>query len=112
MGWNALVNDLSGVQVVHRYLAYLVVVAIIGVSWYAISKQKSQNLKLSIGQMQAIRLVGVTITLQFTLGVLTLIYNVPIVLGVLHQVGAFFLFSSLIYLLHRLKRKSVVEAGN
>ena len=110
MGWRGLVDSMSGVQLVHRYVAYLLAAAIIGLGWYGISNQKSQSNKLSSGQMQAIYLVIAVMVMQFTLGVFTIIYNVPVVLGVLHQVGAFFLFSSMIYLLHRLSRQSVVEA--
>ncbi len=110
MGVKALINDMSGVQIVHRYIAYLLSAAIIGLGWYAISNQKTHNLKLNAGQLQAIYLVITVVVLQFILGVFTLLYNVPIVLGVLHQVGAFFLFSAMIYLLHRMKRQSVVEA--
>jgi heme A synthase len=39
------------------------------------------------------------------LGVFTLIYNVPVLLGALHQTGAFFLFACGIYLLFHLFNK-------
>jgi len=111
MGVKAFIDNMSGVQLVHRYIAYLLAAAIIGLGWYAISGQKNRNLKLNAGQLQAIYLVVTIVILQFILGVLTLVYNVPIVLGVLHQVGAFFLFSSMIYLLHKMRRQSVAEAN-
>ncbi|MDQ3051987.1 MAG: COX15/CtaA family protein [Bacteroidota bacterium] len=110
MGWTALINSLSGVQVVHRYLAYLLTFMILGMGGYVLSKQKNSSIKLSNSQMHSVQLVVSVVLLQFVLGVFTLIYSVPVVLGVMHQVLAFFLFSAMIYLLHRLKRQSVVEA--
>ncbi len=106
MGWTALVNSLPGVQFVHRYLAYVVTFMILGLGWFVFNRQKSSSYKLSKGQLQSVRLVIFVVILQFILGVVTLIYSVPVVLGVLHQVGAFFLFSAMIYLLHRLRRQS------
>jgi heme a synthase len=103
-GWRALVHDISGVQVMHRYIAYLVFFAILAFAWFAKNKNKKSDNKLSFSQMQAINLIVIVVTLQFLLGILTLVYSVPVALGVLHQVGAFFLFSSVIYLLHRLTR--------
>lgn len=109
MGWLALVDNLSGVQFVHRYLAYLVFFLIVGMAFYARKNQNSTSHKLSGAQLFSVNLVVGVVCLQFILGVLTLIYKVPVVLGVLHQVGAFFLFASVIYLLHRLKRTSLAE---
>ncbi|HMT27830.1 MAG TPA: COX15/CtaA family protein, partial [Bacteroidia bacterium] len=109
-GWKALVDNMSGVQVVHRYLAYVVVFLIVGMVWFVRKKQNSDVPKLSNPQMNAISMVLFVVLIQFSLGVLTLVYNVPVSLGVIHQVGAFFLFASVIYLLHRLKRTSVAEA--
>ena len=43
----------------------------------------------------------VLVFLQFLLGVLTLIYAVPLWLGVAHQVGAFFLLAAITFTLHR-----------
>lgn len=108
-GWMVFVNDMSGVQFMHRNLAYILTAAVFALAIYAFGKQKSQQIRLSPPQMFALKVVVGIIILQFILGVLTLIYNVPIVLGVLHQVGAFLLFSSVIYMLHRLKRKALVE---
>ena len=39
--------------------------------------------------------------IQFLLGVFTILYQVPVWLGVAHQVGAFILLSSMIFTLHR-----------
>jgi cytochrome c oxidase assembly protein subunit 15 len=111
-GLVAFINDLSGVQLVHRYMAYVVFLLIMGIWWYVKRKQHSESHKVSKGQFQAVNIVVIAVLVQFVLGIITLLYGVPVSLGVLHQVGAFFLFSSLIYLLHRMHRQSLSEVKN
>ena len=93
-------ENASGIQFVHRTLA-LVVVILVCIIWY-----KSNKLKLSKQQYTAVTFLVYGVTLQFILGVLTLIYQVPVVLGVLHQTGAFFLFAASIYLMFLVFRKA------
>ena len=88
----------SGVQFVHRNLAYLVV-AIIVVIWY-----KAKRLKTSVLQQRGIHNLLIMVGIQFLLGVLTLIYAVPVWLGVVHQVGAFILLSFMVFTLHRFSK--------
>ncbi|RDY60979.1 COX15/CtaA family protein [Flagellimonas nanhaiensis] len=85
----------SGVQFIHRYLAYIVVGIVIWI-WYTV-----RNLKLTTLQHKGIQSLMVLVFLQFLLGVLTLIYAVPLWLGVAHQVGAFFLLAAITFTLHR-----------
>ena len=89
----------SGIQFVHRTLAILLVIAFCLI-WY-----KSNKLNLNKAQYMGITLLIYGITIQFILGVFTLLYNVPVVLGVLHQTGAFFLFGSTVYLIFQVSRK-------
>ncbi|UZH54828.1 COX15/CtaA family protein [Salinimicrobium tongyeongense] len=96
--WRNFIEGKSGVQFVHRYLAYGVV-AIILFIWY-----KSRNLQLTIPQQKGINWLVGLVFLQFLLGVLTLIYAVPLWLGVAHQVGAFFLLTAMTFTLHRFSR--------
>ena len=94
-------ENASGIQFMHRMLAILVCV-ILCVIWY-----KSNKLKLSTEQYKGVTFLIYGVTIQFILGVLTLLYNVPVVLGVLHQTGAFFLFATSIYLIfHTWKKKA------
>ncbi len=95
---NILENP-SGIQFVHRTLA-MVVVAFVCLLWY-----RSNKLKLSKQQYLGVTLLIYGVTIQFILGVLTLIYQVPVVMGALHQTGAFFLFACCIYLLFHLFNK-------
>lgn len=88
----------SGVQFVHRMLAYVVVAFIIAI-WY-----KMRRLILTKHQIIGINLLLIGVTLQFVLGVLTIIYAVPVWLGVVHQIGAFLLLSAMVYTLHRFSK--------
>lgn len=96
--WRNFIEGKSGVQFVHRYLAY-VVVAVILYMWY-----RSRNLQLTLPQQKGIQWLVGLVFLQFLLGVLTLIYAVPLWLGVAHQVGAFFLLTAMTFTLHRFSR--------
>ncbi len=96
--WKNFVEGKSGVQFVHRYLAYIVV-AIIGVIWW-----KGRKRDLDILQQRGVNLLMIAILLQFVLGVLTLILQVPVWLGVLHQVMAFLLLATITFTLHRFSK--------
>ncbi|MGA1227555.1 MAG: COX15/CtaA family protein [Tamlana sp.] len=88
----------SGVQFVHRTLAYFVVGLIVLVYL------KSRKLILTLPQSRAINSLLLTVGIQFLLGVFTIILQVPVWLGVVHQVGAFFLLSAMIFTLHRFSK--------
>ena len=88
----------SGVQFVHRYLAYVVVGVILYI-WF-----RSRNMALTLPQQKGINWLLGLVFLQFILGVLTLIYAVPLWLGVAHQVGAFFLLTAMTFTLHRFSK--------
>lgn len=85
----------SGVQFIHRYLAYIVV-GMIGFIWLKARKNKTTTL-----QQKGINLLLILVGVQFVLGVLTLVFFVPVWLGVLHQVTAFFLLATMTFTLHR-----------
>ena len=92
-------ENASGIQFVHRTLA-LLVVTMLCVIWY-----KSDKLKLTVSQYRGVTFLIYGVTIQFILGVLTLLYQVPVVLGVLHQTGVFFLFATRVYLIFHTFRK-------
>ncbi|AEM69399.1 Heme A synthase [Allomuricauda ruestringensis DSM 13258] len=85
----------SGVQFVHRYLAY-VVVGFITLIWYRTRKIQTTPL-----QEKGLKTLLALVFVQFLLGVLTLIYAVPLWLGIAHQIGAFFLLAAMTFTLHR-----------
>jgi cytochrome c oxidase assembly protein subunit 15 len=83
----------SAIQFVHRYLAYVVAAVVVGLWVWT----KKSNSDMEIQKRYSILLIVVMI--QFTLGILTLIMHVPVVLGVLHQLGALVLLMGFVYAL-------------
>lgn len=94
----SFIEGKSGVQFIHRTLAY-VVVAFMVLLYY-----KSRKITLNKGQAIGINLLVILVFLQFALGVFTLLYGVPLWLGLAHQINAFFLLSAMTYTLHRLSK--------
>jgi heme a synthase len=88
----------AGVQFVHRTFAFVVVALVVSL-WI-----RSNKLKLNKQQNIGITCLIYGVTIQFLLGIGTLIYSVPVALGVLHQTGAFFLFATCVYLMFQLRR--------
>lgn len=85
----------SGVQFVHRMLAYVVLIVVFAI-WY-----KGKNNNLSTYQLKGLNALVIIVGLQFLLGVFTVLYQVPVWLGVAHQIGAFFLLAAMTFTLHR-----------
>lgn len=90
-----LVDHKEGVQFIHRNLAWLVAAAFV-----AFAYRERRNAALH----GADRWLFVAVVAQFALGVLTLVMQVPIVLGVLHQFGAVLLLATLLNVMHRTGR--------
>ncbi|MFC6876003.1 COX15/CtaA family protein [Flavobacterium myungsuense] len=93
-----LTEGKSGVQFVHRTLAYAVVGLIVFLYF------KSKKYTLSLQQVNGINALVFIVFLQFTLGVITLLYSVPLWLGLSHQIMAFILLATMTYTLHRLSK--------
>ena len=93
-----LTEGKSGVQFVHRTLAYVVVGLILFLFYKSKKHSLTQQQKIGLNTLVAI------VFIQFTLGVFTLLYSVPLWLGLTHQVVAFFLLTAMTYSLHRLSK--------
>jgi cytochrome c oxidase assembly protein subunit 15 len=93
-----LTEGKSGVQFVHRTLAYVVVGLILFLFY------KGKKYSLTSQQKNGLISLVVIVNIQFALGVLTLLYSVPLWLGLTHQVVAFFLLTAMTYSLHRLSK--------
>jgi cytochrome c oxidase assembly protein subunit 15 len=93
--WKNFLEGHAGVQFIHRYLAYIVVL-IVGIIFY-----RARKIQITSEQRKIINTLGIIVLAQFTLGVITLLYGVPIIIAVLHQTGAFFLFATSLLLIHR-----------
>ena len=98
MGWISLLENPASVQFVHRYIAYVVVI-LVGILWsFSRKSALTGNIK------NAVNILVLLVFFQFLLGVFTLMYSVPIGLGVLHQAGAFMTFGAVIYLVSQLTK--------
>ncbi|MDE0176058.1 MAG: COX15/CtaA family protein [Defluviicoccus sp.] len=95
--------DLTGnpvtVQLVHRWLAMLVLAAILALWW--------RVRRLPQGQRLAFDLLAVTGILQAGLGVATLLLGVPLAAASLHQAGGVVLLSLAVYALHASRRARI-----
>ncbi len=96
--WNNFFNGLGGVQFIHRYLAYIVVAIILFLFF------RRTKFNLTGLQLKSLKILLVVVFIQFALGVFTLIYAVPIWLGVTHQVGAFLLLGAIIFSLNSFRK--------
>jgi len=94
---NAIENP-AGVQFIHRSIAYIVLIIVLYV-W-----ESSRKLNMTVLQRRASNLMLGVVFAQFILGVITILYAVPVTLGVLHQTGAFFLFASSLLFMHSLRK--------
>jgi len=90
----------AGVQFVHRTFAWIVVV-LIATLWI-----RSNRLKLNAPQYKGVSWLIYLTTIQIILGIFTLLYTVPVLLGVLHQTVAFLLVASFLFLLFQFSRKN------
>lgn len=93
-----LVEGKSGVQFVHRTMAYFVVGLIVALFI------RSRKYLLNNLQKVGVSTLLIFVFLQFTLGVFTLIYGVPLWLGLVHQIMAFLLLTAMTFTLHRLSK--------
>ena len=96
--WNNFINGMGGVQFIHRYLAYVVVGIVLFLSL------KCTKFKLNQLQLKSIKALLIVVFIQFILGIFTLIYAVPIWLGVTHQVGAFLLLGAIVFSLNSFRK--------
>lgn len=93
-----LTEGKSGVQFVHRTMAYVVVGLILFLYF------KSKKFILSSQQKNGMNLLVIIVFLQFLLGVFTLLFSVPLWLGLTHQIMAFILLATMTYTLHRFSK--------
>lgn len=94
----SLTEGQSGVQLVHRTMAYVVVGMILYLFFTA------RNTIVTPQQKKGLNLLVVIVVIQFALGVFTLLLRVPLWLGLAHQVVAFFLLTAMTYTLHRFSK--------
>ena len=92
--WSNFFENYIGVQFVHRYVAIILVILGCIVLWKYIKEN-------AIAMKSAVYFFICALAVQFTLGVITLLYAAPITLAAIHQIGGFILFTSVVFLYFR-----------
>jgi len=101
--WLNFFDNLTMVQFIHRLLAGVIFI-LACILYYSSMKNKINGI-----QKKGIIFFEITVGIQIILGIFTLITSVNIPLAVLHQSGAFLLFSACIFLLFVFRNSSIVE---
>ncbi len=81
-----------------RTIAYVVV----GMMLYLYFQSKKYELNSL--QKKGLNILVAIVFVQFALGVLTLLFHVPLWLGLAHQLVAFALLTSMVFTLHRFSK--------
>jgi cytochrome c oxidase assembly protein subunit 15 len=88
----------SGVQFVHRTLAYVVIGLMV------LLYVQSRKFTLTNLQSKGVKTLVFFVFFQFILGIFTLLFHVPLWLGLAHQLMAFLLLSAMTFTLHRFSK--------
>lgn len=91
-----LFENVATIQFTHRVIAVFIFLLIPFYWWLA------KNAGIDKTTQTGFNVLLAMLVLQLTLGITTLVYVVPVPLGVAHQAGALALFTSALYLTHRL----------
>ena len=102
-GWLNLIENPTTVQFDHRLIAYLLVAGTAVLYWQA------GRAVLSAEARRALYGLVAALVVQIALGILALVYLVPVALGVLHQAGALVVFTANLYLVHRLSMRRLMR---
>jgi cytochrome c oxidase assembly protein subunit 15 len=100
--WLNIFENQGTVQFIHRWLAALLVILT-----FALFFQTLKN-KIKDSRKTGVLFLVIAIGIQFLLGVFTLLSGVNFTLAILHQAGAFFVFSAGVYLLFVFGRSNIL----
>ncbi len=102
-GFLSFFQDSYLIMFAHRWLAAIV----LSLVFYIIFK--ARKMALTNHQIIGLKLLLITISIQFLLGVFTILYSVPVVLGVLHQFGAMLLLLSIISVIYFFRKDESLD---
>jgi cytochrome c oxidase assembly protein subunit 15 len=95
--WINLFETPQTIVFVHRWFAWLGLIAVLYVFWVVQKQNYPPDIK------NGLKWLVVVVALQITLGVLTILSYVNIVIALLHQANAILLFGLAVYFIHRLR---------
>ena len=96
--WRNFFYNMATVQFDHRLLAYLLIV-VVGWLWWRV-----QGADASLRARRSVAFFAFALAVQIGLGITTLLYQVPVLLGVLHQGGAVLVLTGAILSAHAVWR--------
>ncbi|MSQ19815.1 MAG: heme A synthase [Betaproteobacteria bacterium] len=96
--WRNFFYNMATVQFDHRLLAYLLIIVTGWLWWRVLASETSRRARYSVTGL------ALALVLQFGLGIATLLNQVPVLLGVLHQGGAVLVLTAAIVTAHTLRR--------
>jgi cytochrome c oxidase assembly protein subunit 15 len=94
-----LFENMVTVQFGHRLLAITTGLLLLG--WYIQGRVRYEDPVIK----RSFKLVAMMVIIQLVLGISTLLMQVPVWLGAMHQAGALLLFSAMLINVHTLSRK-------
>ena len=96
-GFFSLFEEANTILFIHRWLAVIVLLLVFYIIYNA------RNIVITLQQKSALKYLLVAISIQFLLGIFTILYGVPVVLGVLHQFGAMLFLLSILTMMYFFK---------
>ena len=93
-------NNPATVQLIHRLLAFTLLILVVRLFI------SSRKIRLDYSQQKPLKALLVVVLLQFILGVITVLFQAPLFWSSIHQVNAFLLFTTVIWMLHRFSTRA------
>jgi len=97
-GWRNLFENIATVQFNHRILAMLTFVSVC--TFWFVNRKRA----LSGSARTGVHLLLLAVLLQVSLGISTLLLQVPVALAATHQAGAMALLTAILFVNHRLQK--------
>ncbi|MBC7660601.1 MAG: COX15/CtaA family protein [Chitinophagaceae bacterium] len=101
-GLRDLFDNPVTVQFIHRCLGWSVFFAALALAFVG-----TKTRGITARQRVSLQIIGGLAVLQFTLGVVTLLYMVPVALGSMHQIGASLLLLATVHAVHAFRESQV-----
>ena len=95
--WQIFLESPQGVLFMHRGVAYLVFGLVVYLYY------RSRSTPVTRVQKNITMSLLIIVCCQFLLGVLTVLYMMPLSIALIHQTGALILFSAILFLIHRVQ---------
>ncbi|MCK9481215.1 MAG: COX15/CtaA family protein [Bacteroidia bacterium] len=107
-GLISLIDNPLSVQFIHRTVA-LILLALVLYIWL---KRKNPTWNLNSVQIQSTNIVMLFILIQVLLGIFTLLFVVPVWLGVTHQAMAFLIFAAMLFQVYHMYHTQTHKQSN